>query len=144
MALSVQTLALSKKYTRDSLIGMGALKGAACTVKNIEKENGINKVTFEWTATDDSKRTSEMLVADGATITKVEVNEDNELIVTLSDNTSHKGGTIKTIKGDPGFSPKITANEDNTESVYRLDIETEDGVFTTANLMQGAVPVIEF
>ena len=80
MGLSLQTLALSKKYTKDSLIGMGALKGAACTVTDITKENGINKVTFEWTAADDSKRTSEMLVADGATITKVEVNEDNELL----------------------------------------------------------------
>ena len=144
MGLSLKTLALSKKYTKDSLIGMGALKGAACTVTDITKENGINKVTFEWTAADDSKRTSEMLVADGATITKVEVNEDNELIVTLSDNTSLNGGTIKAIKGDPGFSPKITANEDNTDTVYRLDIETEEGTFTTPNLMQGSVPIIEF
>ena len=39
MGLSLQTLALSKKYTKDSLIGMGALKGAACTVTDITKEN---------------------------------------------------------------------------------------------------------
>ena len=69
---------------------------------------------------------------------------DNELIVTLSDNTSLNGGTIKAIKGDPGFSPKITANEDNTDTVYRLDIETEEGTLTTPNLMQGSVPIIEF
>ena len=144
MALSLQTLAMSRKYTNESLVGVGALKGSPCTIKNIEKEDGISKVTFEWTAADDSKRTSEMLGADGTTITKVEVNKNNELIVTLSDNTSLNGGVIQTIKGDPGFSPKIKANEDNTDSIYRLDIETEEGVITTPNLMQGSVPIIEF
>ena len=144
MGLSLQTLAMSKKYTNESLIGVGALKGSPCTIKNIEKEDRISKVTFEWTAADDTKRTSEMLVADGTTISKVEVNENNELIVTLSDNTSLNGGSIKTIKGDPGFSPKIKANKDNTDTVYRLDIETEEGTLTTPNLIQGSVPVIEF
>lgn len=144
MGLSLTTLVLSKKYTDDSLVGVGALKGSPCTVKDIQKENGVNKITFEWTATDDSTRTSEMLVADGATITKVEVGEDNELIVTLSDNTTLNGGVIKTIKGDPGFSPKIKENKDNTDNVYRLDIETADGVVTTPNLIQGSVPVYEF
>lgn len=144
MALSIQTLAMAKKYTNESLIGVGALKGAPCTIKNIEKEDGVSKVTFEWTAADDTKRTSEMSVADGATISKVEVNEKNELIVTLSDNTSLNGGSIKTIKGNPGFSPKITESKENNENVYKLDIETEDGIITTPNLIQGSVPVYEF
>lgn len=144
MALSIQTLAMAKKYTNESLVGVGALKGAPCTIKNIEKEDRVSKVTFEWTAADDTKRTSEMLIEDGATISKVEVNEKNELIVTLSDNTSFNGGSIKTIKGNPGFSPKVTESKDNTENVYKLDIETEDGVLTTPNLIQGSVPIYEF
>ena len=145
MGISLATLALAKKYTKDSLIGVGALKGSSCTVKDIQKENGINKVTFEWTATDNSIKTSEMLVADGATITKVEVNENNELIITLSDNTSYTGGIIKTIQGNDGFSPKITENKNNTNNIYKLDIETEEGIITTPNLMQqGAVNIIEF
>lgn len=144
MALSIKTLAMAKKYTNESLIGVGALKGAPCTIKNIEKEDGVSKVTFEWTAADDTKRTSEMSVADGATISNVEVNEKNELIVTLSDNTSFNGGSIKTIKGNPGFSPKVTESKDNTDNVYKLDIETEDGTITTPNLIQGSVPIYEF
>ena len=145
MGISLATLALAKKYTKDSLIGVGALKGSSCTVKDIQKENGINKVTFEWTATDNSIKTSEMLVADGATITKVEVNENNELIITLSDNTLYNGGIIKTIQGNDGFSPKITENKNNTNNIYKLDIETEEGIITTPNLMQqGAVNIIEF
>ena len=38
------------------------------------------------------------------------------------------------LKGDDGFSPNITENADNTEEVYKLDIETKDGTFTTPNL----------
>ena len=40
-------------------------------------------------------------------------------------------------KGDPGvegFSPIITENADNTDEVYKLDIETKDGILTTPNL----------
>ena len=37
-------------------------------------------------------------------------------------------------KGDNGFSPTITENADNTDKIYKLDIETVDGKFTTPNL----------
>ena len=37
--------------------------------------------------------------------------------------------------GGAGFSPKITENADNTDTDYKLDIETADGTFTTPNLM---------
>ena len=46
-------------------------------------------------------------------------------------------GAIKGDKGDPGtegFSPSITENADNNDDVYKLDIETKDGTFTTPNL----------
>ena len=42
--------------------------------------------------------------------------------------------------GGAGFSPKITENANNTDTDYKLDIETADGTFTTPNLMgQGGV-----
>ena len=41
--------------------------------------------------------------------------------------------------GVPGFSPKITENENNTNTDYKLDIETADGTFTTPNLMASVV-----
>lgn len=138
MGLSVVTLALAKKFTKQSLIGLGALKGAPCTIKEIIKNDTSNIVTFEWTGTDDSKQTSTMVVENGISIKKVEVNEDtNELIVTLSDNSIINGGKIKALKGDkgdPGFSPIITENENNNANVYKLDITTEEGTFTTPNL----------
>ena len=39
------------------------------------------------------------------------------------------------IKGEDGFSPIITENPDNTDEVYKLDVTTKDGTFTTANLI---------
>lgn len=36
--------------------------------------------------------------------------------------------------GQDGFSPTITENTDNTDKIYKLDIETADGKFTTPNL----------
>ena len=138
MGLSVVTLALAKKFTKQSLIGLGALKGAPCIIKEIIKNDTSNIVTFEWTGTDDSKQTSTMMVENGISIKKVEVNEDtNELIVTLSDNSIINGGKIKALKGDkgdPGFSPIITENAGNNTNVYKLDITTEEGTFTTPNL----------
>ena len=39
------------------------------------------------------------------------------------------------LKGEDGFSPVITENPNNTEDIYRLDIETKDDKFTTPNLI---------
>ena len=41
---------------------------------------------------------------------------------------------IATVKGEPGFSPTITENADNTDKIYKLDITTADSTFTTPNL----------
>ena len=38
------------------------------------------------------------------------------------------------LKGDSGFSPTITENENNTDKIYKLDVTTADGTFTTPNL----------
>ena len=38
------------------------------------------------------------------------------------------------LKGQDGFSPIVTENKDNTKEIYKLDITTKDGTFTTPNL----------
>ena len=48
MGLSAVTYALSKKYTENSLIGIGALKGAPCKVKKVETINDQVIITLEW------------------------------------------------------------------------------------------------
>ena len=44
---------------------------------------------------------------------------------------------VGSIQGPSGFSPTITPNPDNTDDVYKLDIVTKDGTFTTPNLRGG-------
>lgn len=67
-SLSVVTYALSKKYTKETAAQFGALKGAACTIKSIEHQNGQNIVTFQWRNNDDEVRESTMIVDDGTPI----------------------------------------------------------------------------
>ncbi len=62
------TLALSKKYTKDSLNGLGALKGANCTIESIVHKDGQSIVTFRWTGLDGTVQTREMRVDDGTPI----------------------------------------------------------------------------
>lgn len=66
--MDIISYALSRKFTEDTVIGLGALKGANCTIKSIVHQDGINTVTFEWTGTDGTTKTSEMIVNDGTPI----------------------------------------------------------------------------
>ena len=59
---------LSKSYTKKSLDGMGALRGSPATIKSIEHKDGVNKVTFEWTAISGTKYEQVMEVYDGTPI----------------------------------------------------------------------------
>ena len=74
---------------------------------------------------------------DGVSVADIDVNANNQIVFTMSDGTefiSSKIPTIKGDKGDPGFSPIITENADNTDKIYKLDITTADSTFTTPNL----------
>ena len=63
----VEIIGMLKSYVKKSLVGMGALKGAPCTIKSItyDEENKLNTVVFEWEDTEGIKHTSTMLVYDG-------------------------------------------------------------------------------
>lgn len=59
------TLALSKKFTEETVVGGGAIKGKNCTIQNIEPVDGGNNVTFQWTLDDGTVKTQTMFVAEG-------------------------------------------------------------------------------
>lgn len=59
---------LSRKYTDMSIVGLGSIRGANCTVKDIVHQDGVNTVTFEWVGTDGTTKTREMSVYDGTPI----------------------------------------------------------------------------
>ena len=129
---------LSKSFTKKSLDGQGALKGAPCTIKSTTKVSDGTNITFEWTGTSGTKQTSTIKVMDGLSITDVDVNADNTLTCTLSDgSTVTTANKIKTIKGDDGFSPTITEDAGNTDDIYKLVITDKNGSITTPNLKGG-------
>ena len=65
---SQQAYLLSKKYTEDTAVQFGAVIGAPCKVKSIEKVNDQNIVTFEWKNDLGEVKTSQMAVNDGTPI----------------------------------------------------------------------------
>ena len=74
-----QSYVLNKKYTDDSIIGLGSIKGANCTIKSVTKRDGITTVVFEWLANDNvTKETTSIQVADGTPIYTWEPNDDYE------------------------------------------------------------------
>lgn len=66
--MDLVTLAIAKKFTKDTVVGLGAIKGASCRIKSVTKNNGQNTVVFEWEGTDGTIQTSEMKVDDGTPI----------------------------------------------------------------------------
>jgi len=68
MGLSAVTYAVSKKYTDETAIQFGGLKGAPCKVKSVKKENGQNIVTLEWKNDDGDTRESKVYIDDGTPI----------------------------------------------------------------------------
>ena len=68
MGLSAVTYALSKKYTNETAIQFGGLKGAPCKIKSIVKKDGQNIITFEWTNDAGDTRESVLYVDDGTPI----------------------------------------------------------------------------
>jgi hypothetical protein len=134
--MDIATLAAAKRYTNETVIGMGALKGAPCTVKSVTPVTGGNEVILSWTATDGSVTENSFVVKDGVSVVGVSIDTTtNSLIVELSDGSIKNAGVLpKGEKGDTGFTPTITENPNNTNEIYKLDITNENGAFTTPNL----------
>ena len=66
--LNVPAYVLSKKYTNETAIQFGAVKGAPCKIKSVVKQNGQNIITFEWKNDAGDVRESTLTVDDGTPI----------------------------------------------------------------------------
>lgn len=101
-----------RNYINQTLVGMGALKGASAQLSNsYDSESGINTMTWRWEDNEGTKHTTTVLVHDGA--------------------TGAPGSP-----GAEGFSPTITVKT-STGDTYILTITTKDGQFDTPNLKGG-------
>lgn len=110
--MDIVTYALSKKYTKESLLGGGAVVGKNVTVSSITPIDGGNRVTFSYTLDDGTVKTSAMDVMDGNGIVKVEKIKTVDLVDTyrmtfddgstfeyeVTNGDSSLGGKIDTVK----------------------------------------------
>ena len=113
--MDIVTYALSKKYVAKSLDGLGALKGANCTIKSTtEKDDGVELV-FEWVGNSGAIETTTVFVKNGEQgngIAKVEKIKTVDLVDTyrmtfddgstfdyeVTNGDSSLGGKIDTVK----------------------------------------------
>ena len=119
--MDIVTYALSKKIAAHALSGVQSMSVNGQTLIINTKDSGVLTMTFPTPK-------------DGVSVADIDVNANNQIVFTMSDGTEIISGKIPTVKGDPGFSPIITENADNTDKIYKLDITTADSTFTTPNL----------
>lgn len=114
--MDIVTLALAKKYTEETAISFGAVKGAPCMVSGSSKDSDGNTVlTLTWKNESGETRTQNVTITkgndgrdgvDGISITEAKVDENNHLIITYSDGTELDAGKIDTTEG---LSQDLTA-----------------------------------
>lgn len=103
MGLEILTLGSSKTYTRESLLGGGAVVGKNVTISSIAPIEGGNRVTFSYTLDDGTVKTSSMNVMDGkdgVSVTGASDKGDGTFTLLLSDGS--ETSAVQTIKGEKG------------------------------------------
>ena len=129
--MDIVTLALAKAFTKKTVDGLGALKGANAVITSITKENGISTVTFEWTGTSGIKETDSIQVKDGEkgdtglSVKSLSIDENEHLIITYSDNTTEDAGAMPRIE--------LEISEEGGNAL----IQKEDGLYVA----EGAVVI---
>ena len=63
--LDILTLSAARKYTDETVIGGGAIKGKNCTISSIVPIEGGNRITFNWTLDDGTVKSDTLDVMDG-------------------------------------------------------------------------------
>lgn len=118
-------LASSKKYTDETVIGGGAIKGKNCTITKIEDVEGGKKVTFSWTLDNGIVKTDSMTVKNG---------EDG---YTPQKDVDYFDGE-KGDKGDAGNGILSITKQGTAGLVDTYIILFDDGTTATYDVVNGA------
>lgn len=94
ITIDAVTLALCRRYVNDSLIGIGALKGAPCEVDGISKTNGITTVTLKWTDTTGVDHFDSFDIEDGVGVAGASIDDNGNLKILLTDGTEINCGKV--------------------------------------------------
>lgn len=135
--LAEEAYLLSLLFTNNSIKGItGALAGKNCTIQSATKTDDITTIIFAWTADDGTEKTTSIQVDDGVGITNVEIDTNNHLIVTLSDNSTIDAGLIESSGGIDDYED--LTNHPKIEDVELVGNKTfEDlGIASATDLAQ--------
>lgn len=98
MSLSFPTYQLSKKYTDETVVGGGAIKGKNLVVTSIESITDGKRINVQWTLDDGTVQTDHVDLEngeDGKGIKSVAINAEEHLIITYTDDTTSDAGKIE-------------------------------------------------
>ena len=94
---------LSTTFTKKSLVGMGALKGAPATISNIvDNPDGTHNITFSWKDNNNVTHTSVLTVKDGQTPSIASVPIANGHRVTFAITNPSQSVTFDVMNGNNG------------------------------------------
>lgn len=127
MALSTEAYVLAKGYTKKTANSLGAVKGAACTVKDTTKVDGETTVTLGWEGTNGATETTQFVVSDGKSAYQIAL--DNGFVGTEEEwLESHKmdANELKTIVQQEVADQIGTTVEDSVEEQIDNNLATED------------------
>lgn len=126
----VEIIGMLKSYISKTLVGMGALKGAPCTVKDITTASGDHTVTFEWEDTEGVKHNDDFTVSDGFSPTiVVKTSSDSTYILTITDkNGSYDTPNLKGGGGGGGASSMSDLTDVVLTSLAAGDLLVYDAV----------------
>jgi len=92
--MDIITYALSKKYTENTAIALGAVKGAPCQLEKAEKVDGGTELTFKWVGDDkETVQRRTVFVADGVGVEDIKI-EDEHLFFYLTDGRKIDAGEL--------------------------------------------------
>lgn len=126
----VEIIGMLKSYIKKTLVGMGALKGAPCTVKEITTASGDHTVTLEWEDTEGVKHNDDFTVSDGFSPTiVVKTSSDSTYILTITDkNGSYDTPNLKGGGGGGGSSTLADLTDVVLTSLAAGDLLVYDAV----------------
>lgn len=127
--MDILSYALSKKFTEDTAIGLGAVKGAPCTISSIQDNGDSTTLTFRWTGTDGTVQSSTMTVKNGISVTSVDLDETtNKLTCTLSDGSIQECGIVNVVTdvSKIEYTPSVDATIHTVEDALNKLITKTD------------------
>ena len=108
----------SRKYVDDSLVGVGALKGAPCEIKSITPTSTGNIVTFKWVDDNNVEHTSTLFVESGYA-PQITVNTDTEDVYKLDVTYRDEEGEEQTFT-TPNLKGGVSDDELTQEQLQSL------------------------